>query len=107
MLIVGLALVTFTACGGPDKPGSVGGLVPPCNGPGPDLNLTTTTVVEVYQHGSLVRRQTFRNNLDHLTYEIELPPGKYDVKSPGIDPIPVRIKSGQRTALDLPLPPCA
>jgi hypothetical protein len=106
MLIVGLVLVSFTACGGPDKPGTVGGLLPACYGPGPDLNLSPTRVVEVYQHGDLVKRQTFRNDREHMTYVIELPPGKYDVKGPGIDAIPVRIKSGQRATLDLPLPQC-
>jgi hypothetical protein len=106
MFIVGLALMMFTACGGPARPGTVGGLLPACYGPGPDLNLSPTRVVEVYQHGVLVRRQTFRNDRDHMTYEIELPPGKYDVKGPGIAPIPVRIKSGRRAILDLPLPQC-
>jgi hypothetical protein len=106
-LIVGLAVATFAACGGPDKPGSVGGFLPPCYGPGPDLNLTPTRVVEVYQDGNLVKRQAFRSDGNHKTYEIELPPGRYEVKGPGIEPIPVRIESGHRVTVDLPLPPCA
>lgn len=106
MPIVGLALVTSAACGGPEKPGSLTGLLPACYGPKPDLNLTPTRVVEVYRDGELVKRQAFRNDRDHQRYEIELPPGRYDVKGPGIAPIPVRIESGQHVTVDLPLPQC-
>jgi hypothetical protein len=88
------------------EPGSVGGLLPACHGPGPDLNLAPTRVIEVYLDGDLVQRQTFRNDRDHQTYEIELPPGRYDVKGPGIPPIPVQVESGQRATVDLPLPQC-
>ena len=104
--LVGLALVAFAACGGPGKSGSVGGLLPACYGPGPDRNLAPIRVVEVYQDGDLVKRQAVHNDRDHQTYEIELPPGRYDVKGPAIAPIPVRIESGQRVTVDLPLPVC-
>src|SRR5262245_23455644 len=105
-LIVGAALVALAAFGGPEKPGSVGGFLPACYGPGPEMNLAPSRVVEVYQDRDLVKRQAFRNDRDHQYYEIELPPGRYDVKGPGIAPIPVRIESGERVTVDLPLPTC-
>jgi hypothetical protein len=63
-------------------------------------------VVEVYQNGNLVKRHAFRSDNDHQHYEFELAPGSYDIKGPGIAPIPVRVKSGEYVTADLPIPPC-
>ncbi|WP_132189469.1 MULTISPECIES: hypothetical protein [Kribbella] len=60
----------------------------------------------MYQNGNLVRRQTFRSDKDHQQYEFELAPGNYDIKGPGIAPIPVRVKSGEYVTADLPIPLC-
>jgi hypothetical protein len=70
------------------------------------MNLTPSRVVEVYQDGKLVRRQSFRSDNHHGEYEFELAPGNYDVKGPGIAAIHAQIKSREHTTVDLPIPPC-
>jgi hypothetical protein len=60
-------------------PGTVGGLLPECYGPGPDMNLTPSRVAEVYQNTELVKRQAFRSDHDHQHYEFALAPGSYDI----------------------------
>jgi hypothetical protein len=54
-LPVVVAAVFLVTCGAQDpEPGKVGGCLPPCYGAGPDLNLTPSRVLEVYQDGKLV-----------------------------------------------------
>lgn len=106
-LFAGVAALTLAACAAqPSGPGTAGGLLPSCYGPGPDHNLTPSRLVEVYQSGNLVRRHAFRSDKDHQHYEFELAPGSYDIKGPGIAPIPVRVKSGEYVTADLPIPQC-
>jgi hypothetical protein len=106
-VFAGVGALALAACTAqPSGAGTVGGMLPSCYGPGPDMNLTPSRVVEVYQNGNLVKRQTFRSDKDHQHYEFELPPGSYDIKGPGIAPIPVRVKSGGQVTADLPIPQC-
>jgi hypothetical protein len=84
-VVAGVAALALAACTAqPSGPGTVGGLLPSCYGPGPDLNLTPSRVVEVYQKGDLVKRETFRSDKDHQHYEFELAPGRYDIRSQGL-----------------------
>lgn len=106
-LVLGSAAVSLAACATPPSvPGTVGGILPACYGPGVDMNLTPSRVVEVYQDGMLVKRQSFRSDKHHTEYKFELSPGTYDVKGPGIAAIHAQVKSGEHTTVDLPIPPC-
>jgi hypothetical protein len=106
-VVAGVGALALAACTAqPSGAGTVGGMLPSWYGPGPDMNLAPSRVVEVYQNGNLVKRQAFRSDKDHQHYEFELPPGHYDIKGPEIAPIPVRVKSGQHAAADLPIPQC-
>jgi hypothetical protein len=104
---IGAVILSLGACDAPaTHPGTVGGDLPTCYGPGPDLNLTPTRVVEVRQAGKLVTREAFRSDHTHLTYELELAPGEYDLAIPGHESIHVQVRSGERTVADLPVTPC-
>lgn len=89
------------------EPGTVGGALPTCYGPGgPEHNLTPTRVVEVTQAGKLVLRETFPSDKAHTTYELELAPGEYDLAIAGLDKIHVEVRAGERTIANLPAPLC-
>ncbi len=106
-LLVGTSTVSLAACGArATGPGTVGGFLPSCYGPGPDLNLTPSRVVTVYQDGKLVKSQAFHSDDDHQHYEFELAPGSYDIKDQWTPPIHVQVKSGEHTTADLPTFSC-
>lgn len=101
-----LLALSVAACDASDAVGTVGGQLPPCYGPGPDMNLTPNRTIEAFRDGHLVKSQTFRSDIAHLTYELELPPGRYEIKAPGIAGIPITVEPHRRATLDLPLPTC-
>jgi len=105
-----LAACVLVGCGDtaptPTQNGLVVGALPACYGPGPDLNLTPTRLVQATRDGKVVKEQVFPSDNDHQTYELSLPPGEYNISVPGVRAVRVTVRPGQTSTADIPIPAC-
>lgn len=99
--------LTLGACGSSPASGSgtVTGQLPLCYGPGPNLNLTPTTAIEVRQSGHLVETKTFPSDAHHQRYSLTLPAGTYEFRA-NLTSISVTINADSSAQADFPQPGC-
>jgi hypothetical protein len=100
-----IALIA-TGCthAGPSGRGVVSGLAPLCYGPGPNLNLSPTTVIHAMpKSGGPVSSIRVTTNKKQRTYRITLVPGVYTIGVAGGRTTTVTVKAGKTlTGMDLP-----
>ena len=99
-----------TASGVPTLPSSqatsgvVFGVIPPCYGPGLNMNLMPVAVVEAVQGGRVVASRSFHVSDQHDSYDLTLTPGTYVLRlrdAPHTQRS-VQVLAGKRTHFDLP-----
>lgn len=100
-LVGSAALLTLGACSGPaGQEGTVLGTLPLCYGPGPNTNLLPLVTIRTYREGRLASENSFRADREaHRTYELRLPPGRYELRTEGLQRS-VAVRAGQQTRAD-------
>jgi hypothetical protein len=105
-LVAVLGLGLEAGCGQTAGTGIVTGRLPLCYGPGPNLNLTPTVVVQAFASGQLVRRRTFKASKRHGRYELSLPQGQYQLRA-GSQSVRATVRAHGLVHADFRQPGCA